>query len=490
MSGSIPYRVGLFHARELAYSTRAPFDPPDPFPEIAHLASDLDPTNSVYRAVRSLLAQLGYDRENYGTSRWNPLGWLVKPGDRVFIKPNLIAERSSARDEWESVITHGSILRAVVDYVTIALNGNGILELGDAPQTDSDIERIKKHLGIASLVELCERRSVTMRFLDLRDEYWPSKDGVVTSRQRLPGDPFGSTLFNLDELSYLAEVDHLDRRYYGAFYDVDQTNRHHSRGRHAYKIANSPLTADVFISLPKLKTHKKVGVTINLKGLVGINADKNYLPHYALGAPAENGDQFPDRTAATRAENLLVLRAKRLLKSSHPLAVAAARRMKPLMYRIFGNGEQTVRAGNWWGNDTCWRMSLDLNRILLYGRSDGTLGTERKRYFSLVDGVVAMEGNGPVGGNPKSVGTLIAGENPAAVDAVAARIMGFDPMKLAIVARAFDDHRFPIASGSPGDVEIVSELAQFRGSLRGLPTSTSFAFQPHFAWKGRIEVGR
>jgi hypothetical protein len=139
--------------------------------------------------------------------------------------------------------------------------------------------------------------------------------------------------------------------------------------------------------------------------------------------------------------------------------------MKPLMYRIFGNGEQTVRAGNWWGNDTCWRMSL-------------------------VDGVVAMEGNGPVGGNPKSVGTLIAGENPAAVDAVAARIMGFDPMKLAIVARAFDDHRFPIASGSPGDVEIVSELAQFRGSLRGLPTSTSFAFQPHFAWKGRIEVGR
>ncbi len=40
-------------------------------------------------------------------------------------------------------------------------------------------------------------------------------------------------------------------------------------------MSKSPLVADVFINLPKLKTHKKCGLTVNLKSLVGINANKN-----------------------------------------------------------------------------------------------------------------------------------------------------------------------------------------------------------------------
>ena len=52
--------------------------------------------------------------------------------------------------------------------------------------------------------------------------------------------------------------------------------------------------ADVVISLPKMKTHKKTGVTLSIKNFVGITADKNYLPHHTWGSPKHGGDDYPD----------------------------------------------------------------------------------------------------------------------------------------------------------------------------------------------------
>ena len=40
--------------------------------------------------------------------------------------------------------------------------------------------------------------------------------------------------------------------------------------------------------------------------------------------------------------------------------------------RVLGDSRTTIRNGDWQGNDTCWRMALDLNRALLYGNPDGT----------------------------------------------------------------------------------------------------------------------
>jgi len=36
----------------------------------------------------------------------------------------------------------------------------------------------------------------------------------------------------------------------------------------------------------------------------------------------------------------------------------------------FGDTEEVVRSGNWFGNDSHWRMCLDLNKLLLYGEAD------------------------------------------------------------------------------------------------------------------------
>jgi len=52
------------------------------------------------------------------------------------------------------------------------------------------------------------------------------------------------------------------------------------------------------------------------------------------------------------------------------------------------------------------------------------------RQFAIVDGIVGMEGNGPIQGTPKQAGVLVAGSDVAAVDATCCRIMGIDAAKI------------------------------------------------------------
>ena len=52
------------------------------------------------------------------------------------------------------------------------------------------------------------------------------------------------------------------------------------------------------------------------------------------------------------------------------------------------------------------------------------------RQFAIVDGIVGMEGNGPIQGTAKHAGVLVAGRDPVAVDATCCRIMKIDPMQI------------------------------------------------------------
>jgi uncharacterized protein (DUF362 family) len=70
-----------------------------------------------------------------------------------------------------------------------------------------------------------------------------------------------------------------------------------------------------------------------------------------------------------------------------------------------------------------------------------------KPQFAIVDGIVGMEGDGPIMGDPKKVGVLVMGRNLAAVDATCCRIMGIDPYKVSYLERA-DNWLGPIAEGA------------------------------------------
>lgn len=56
--------------------------------------------------------------------------------------------------------------------------------------------------------------------------------------------------------------------------------------------------------------------------------------------------------------------------------------------------------------------------------------------FNIVDGIVGMEGNGPIQGDPRPTGVLVLGADPVAVDATASRLMGIDPMRIGYLAEA------------------------------------------------------
>ena len=48
-------------------------------------------------------------------------------------------------------------------------------------------------------------------------------------------------------------------------------------------------------------------------------------------------------------------------------------------------------------------------------------------HLAIIDGTVGMEGMGPAYGKPKKMGVIIVGDNALSADAVATRLMGFDP---------------------------------------------------------------
>jgi uncharacterized protein (DUF362 family) len=481
--------VGIISQTRISYPESAPFHPPEAFPELAFIPG-LDAGNEVYRSVRDLFRLLQYDTEHFGTSSWNPLGWLIHPGETVFLKPNMISHKHRLNDDWDYVITHGSVIRAVADYVYIALHGRGKIIIGDAPQTDSLFEVIRERMGLDAIRRLyAERLDFPIEILDMRQTHHVDKDGIYVQAVQLQGDPRGSVCVDLKGNSMFAELDDAGKVYYGAEYNWKETNEHHYKGRHEYAVSKSPLIADVFINLPKLKTHKKCGLTVNLKSLVGINANKNWLPHYVFGAPGTGGDQFERWSLRGALENAVVRSSKKLLLKELPWFQRVARKTKRVGYEVFGDTEEVVRSGNWHGNDTVWRMSLDLNRILMYADADGVMrpGHLPKRYLSVVDGIAAMEGNGPVAGTRRETGLVIGGCDPVGVDTVCARLMGFDESRIPLIARAYDEHPYPLARCGHDEIRLVSNIPAWNRPLREWRANEHLEFKPHFGWTGAIE---
>src|SRR5438445_6333269 len=81
-------------------------------------------------------------------------------------------------------------------------------------------------------------------------------------------------------------------------------------------------------------------------------------------------------------------------------------------------------SGGWHGNDTIWRTVDDLNRILFFYSPSkrGLQSRPQRRYFAVVDGIVAMEGNGPLRGTPRPAGVILGGDDPLALDIVASTL--------------------------------------------------------------------
>ena len=416
----------------------------------------------------------------------------IRRGDTVALKPNWLAHSHKHRpDEWRSVITAPEVITAVLQLVLDCLGGSGRVVITDGPQTDSSWHRIMERMNPERWIAMGRAAGIEVSVLDLREHEWTTRGDVNIARRALPGDPLGSTTTDLGENSEFVGHRPSTRGYYGADYDVAETNQVHSGGRHMYKVSRTVISADVFVNLPKMKTHKKAGITCSLKNLVGINTYKNWLPHHNEGTPAEGGDQFPSDSATRRVEGVLTDRFKAVLLSQPALG----RWLIPVKYigkKVFGDTRETIRSGSWHGNDTLWRMVLDLNKVLLYANADGTLrpdaATSRKRYLSVVDGIIAGEGNGPEAPDAKSCGVLVAGTSPVSVDATCARIMGFDWQRIPSIRQAFAASRYPLCDFAYDDIVILGPSSDTRQHLTDATFDEFSPFRPHFGWHGHVEL--
>jgi uncharacterized protein (DUF362 family) len=91
------------------------------------------------------------------------------------------------------------------------------------------------------------------------------------------------------------------------------------------------------------------------------------------------------------------------------------------------------------------------------------------RKFAIVDGIVGMEGNGPIQGVPKHAGVLVAGRDPVAVDATCCRIMRIDPLKIGYLQLVAGD---PDAHLTLRNIEQTGELIE--------TVATAFELIPEF----------
>lgn len=415
----------------------------------------------------------------------------IKQTDKVIIKPNWVRHSHLGREgEWDYVITHPAVLTAVLIKVLEYVGSEGEIIICDAPQTDTNFQKLLSYYPVDLWISKAKEKNIPFSIIDLRDDEWKIKDGLIISRKKLPGDPKGSVEVNLNE-KYSEFFNHQksERGYYGADFNLNETNLAHDGTNNKYRVSRTVIEADVFINVPKLKTHKKGGITCCLKNLVGINTYKNFLPHHSEGSPAAKGDQFSKENLNSTIEGPLLAYLKQNILQNTSMAKVLAP-IKKVGRGVFGDTEKVVRSGNWYGNDTLWRMVLDLNKVMFYSNEDGSLRAEgeinAKRYIGVVDGIVGGEGSGPLYPDRIETGFLVVGNNPVAIDSVCAVIIGFDPEKIPTIKNAFKIGNYQICNFKPENIEISFNKVIY--SLKDFPKKEIVRYKPHFGWIGHIET--
>ncbi len=101
-----------------------------------------------------------------------------------------------------------------------------------------------------------------------------------------------------------------------------------------------------------------------------------------------------------------------------------------------------------------------------------------KPHLAVMDGILAMEGNGPAAGVPRKLGLILAGEDSVALDAVAAYIIGFNPANVSTISQAFARG---LGQGDLNAIEVVGEnLSNLRLNDFRLPSNIILEWVPPF----------
>src|SRR5687768_1460944 len=404
---------------------------------------------SIVRALDRLATELQWSHHQRG-----PFGDLIGSGSRVLIKPNFVLHHNQGSGGMEPMVTHSAVIKAVVQAALQADPAEVLV--GDAPIQSCHFVKLLEASGVDVWADDLMRADPRFKgFKDFRRTTCEYINGVrVAEEDILPQEAF--ELFDLGPESLLEPITGVNDAFRVTCYDPRIMAKTHAPGTHRYLVAKDVMEADVVINLPKLKTHKKAGITCALKNLIGINGNKEYLPHHRLGGSNLGGDCYPGDSKVKRM--LEYASDQQNLWYSHKIGRVWGSVATQLNRVIHLMGDNLGIEGSWSGNDTIWRTGLDLNRILLYGEADGSMASSpRRRVVHLADAIVAGQGDGPLSPQPLPLGLLFAGNNAACMDWFGARLLGYDAQLVPIVREAFGNFRWPISTSQPNDITLMGD---------------------------------
>jgi uncharacterized protein (DUF362 family) len=349
-------------------------------------------------------------------------------GKKILLKPNWVAHNRKENDEI-CLRTNDNFLLAIVEVILDCKPAK--ITIGDAPIQGCNWDKMLSRDFYKSIEELRVIHSIPVLIKDFRRViFYPHKNNPA--KERNPVSDY--IIFDLGKESHLEPISSAKTNFRVTNYDPDRLAESHTIGKHKYCITKELFDADVVISIPKIKTHQKTGITGALKNLVGLNGDKDYLPHHRVGGQGFGGDCYPGKNIFRRiSEYFLDCANRQQGKKIYWFWIYLSK----ILWRFsFPKNVHHLAAG-WYGNDTCWRMVMDINKIAIYGKEDGTMSHKPQRdIYSLCDGIVGGQGDGPLNPQPLPLGVICFSNNSSITDICIGTLMGFDIQNIPLLKQA------------------------------------------------------
>ncbi|NOU18353.1 MAG: DUF362 domain-containing protein [Bacteroidales bacterium] len=349
----------------------------------------------------------------------------ILEGKKILLKPNWVTHNRKENDEI-CLRTHNSILLSLVEIILECKPLK--ITIGDAPIQGCNWEKMISQDFYKSIERLSITHSIPIIIKDFRRvTFIPLENNLTKERNAITN----YTIFDLGKESCLEPISSTKNIFRVTDYDPDRLSESHTVGKHKYCITNELFDADTVISLPKIKTHQKTGITGALKNLVGLNGDKDFLPHHRVGGSGVGGDCYPGKNILRRISEFFLDYANRHQgENKYWVGVYLSK----IAWKLSLPKNVHHLAAGWFGNDTTWRMVMDLNKIAIFGKKDGTIsGLPQRELYSLCDGIIGGQGDGPLNPQPLAMGVICFTNNSSMTDICMATLMGFDIQKIPLL---------------------------------------------------------
>lgn len=351
-------------------------------------------------------------------------------GKSVLLKPNWVRHEMKESD-YLCLRTNDNLLLCILEEV-LMFSPLKVL-IADAPVQGCNWNKMITPAFLSEVDRLSCRFEVPITVKDFRRTVTDVEKNKVSKDLHPMSDYI---IFDLGNNSYLEPITTSANRFRVTCYDPDRMAEVHHKGIHKYCIAKDVFDYDVIITIPKLKTHRMAGMTNALKLLVGINGDKDYLPHHRVGSIKEGGDNYKNKsTLRTMANKFTDASNRRRGTQLGKLFSMVGSKL----WSLSKPDVATMANAGWYGNDTIWRTVMDINTIALLGDGEGRIHeTQQRRLYTIMDAVIGGQGDGPLHPEPSALGVIAMADNPYLMDVVAGNLYHLNSDKIPLLRAAKD----------------------------------------------------